>query len=231
MSRRITYPLYFALVGLATLFAGGSDTSSVAEGHRQVSSEHTMPLKGAWREAARLRLGLPELPLPDVPSAENFAGQIVFLSVASASKAPTTLDRSEPLWDLEIKRSERMRQDATPPTSTPAPPTAEAVVWPDLPDLKPIPLPVLALLTSQDLKGAQPRRPAPEIVLPKKAKAIPTGALLKSRTLPQADPNDAEPAPVTETATARAKPQAAPRPAAADVTWSNAFENLSKSAP
>lgn len=259
ISRSLTRTLYVALLSLATMLAGGSDTRSIAEGHRQLSAQDTRLLKGAWREAARLRQGLPE-----VPATIGFAGQ-----VASEAPSPTTLDRPEALWDLPFREAApasrprlepaptiqitmlRVAESASSPpeivvaevdaTASLRPATTNPVTWPDLPVLRPIPLPAPALLPAVALRPAlalkpnvalentQPTPPAPPAKAKASARVEPQQRLAK---VPKVEPTEAEPdPPVVHKTTARAQAPATPRPAPAAEFRSHTFDNLSQSAP
>lgn len=228
LSRRVAFPLYLALVSLATLLAAGSDTRSIAEGHRQVAAENDRPLKGAWREAARLRQGLPAL-----VTLETITLKDVAASLASVSQLPSAFDRPEALWHIAATSIL-----SNPVPSNPAP--ASAVAWPDLPNLQPVPLQALALLSPLELKAAHPARPrfesgsekAPQKGQPKKSKAAAVAEPpQKIKYVPKEAASEAEPAPVVVRAAAKVQTPAVPRQQPVEVIRSRTFEDISQSAP
>lgn len=304
MSRHLTNTLYFALVSFAAMLAGGSDTRSIAEGHRQVTSEHYLPLKGAWREAARLRQGLVDLAgLPELQATGNVVSKGDASTALAASMAPTSLDRPAPLRQIEITAAEGTLQlleqaparqmamlrgtaasdapgafpqdkngtdtakagsmppgvaghawsrqqisaaDAAavaPPVPTPTNPipfsattfdarASETAAWPDLPHLQPIPLPVLSLLPSSELKKLQTTGPTRPKAPPNKTKTIDTVETPKNTAKVQKEaPDEGAPALFVQRTSAKAEAPAAPRRDVTSDVHHRTFEAISQAAP
>ncbi len=92
------------------------------------------------------------------------------------------------------------------------PAMAAPVTWPELPELRPFPLPALALVSAVELKKAQPARPAPQKAPPKKVKAVEADEPPKKiKYVPKSEPDEDAPAPVVRRTSVKAEVAPEPR--------------------